>query len=316
MALPAANNGNPIGAHIPGSRFTQNVVPRPTQQNPNAPGVTYLSNGGNTNPSDVTYQQLDPNALVGNQLNGLLSSDSPYIQLARAQGTQQAASRGLLNSSMAAGTAENAAIAAGLPIAQGNASEIAGVHAANQQAANQFTGENIAANAQTTSAGIQAAAQQATALINAGVAYSGQKQQFQEYGMGLGYQYASLGQQGQQFQQQLQQQGSEFSQNLAQNMAQFQTSTNLNVGEFQQGMAWNQYALGTQLNSQAQNNYGSAFVSIMNNPNMTADQRSSALANAHDFFQQQSQYNAAIPAFVPAWSIDPDYWATAWTSGH
>jgi hypothetical protein len=57
-------------------------------------------------------------------LNGLLSSDSRYIQLARQQGLRTAQSRGLLNSSLAAGSAEAAAIAAGLPIASQDAQAI------------------------------------------------------------------------------------------------------------------------------------------------------------------------------------------------
>lgn len=128
---------------------------------------------------------------------------------------------------MAAGTAENAAIQSALPIAQGNAQEYANVSAMNQQAANQFTGENIAANAQTASAGIYAGASIHNADTQAQVQRAAQAQQFQEYGMGLGYQYAGLNQSGQEFQQQLQQQ-----------MAQFTNTQNVGIGEFQQQMDW------------------------------------------------------------------------------
>lgn len=62
---------------------------------------------------------------VSGKLNGLLASDSPYIKQARQAGTRDAAKRGLLNSSIAAGSAETAAIAAAAPIASQEASQTA-----------------------------------------------------------------------------------------------------------------------------------------------------------------------------------------------
>lgn len=62
---------------------------------------------------------------VTTKLNGLLASDSPYIAQARQAGVRDAGKRGLLNSSIAAGSAENAAIAAAAPIASQEASTIA-----------------------------------------------------------------------------------------------------------------------------------------------------------------------------------------------
>jgi len=67
------------------------------------------------------------------QLNKLIAEDSPYIQQARASGTQSANRRGLLNSSMAAGAATGSAIAAAAPIAAQNASQIAAKNMAHQQ---------------------------------------------------------------------------------------------------------------------------------------------------------------------------------------
>jgi hypothetical protein len=62
---------------------------------------------------------------VTTKLNGLLASDSPYIAQARRAGVRDAGKRGLLNSSIAAGSAENAAIAAAAPIASQEASQTA-----------------------------------------------------------------------------------------------------------------------------------------------------------------------------------------------
>jgi hypothetical protein len=69
----------------------------------------------------VTYTPSD-NALVSNNLTKLLASDNPYMTLARTKAKQYANSRGLLNSSMAAGAGERAAIESALPIAQQDAS--------------------------------------------------------------------------------------------------------------------------------------------------------------------------------------------------
>lgn len=67
-----------------------------------------------------------------------------------------------------------------------------------------------------------AGAQIHNANTMADVQRAAQAQQFQEYGMGLGYQYAGLKQSGQEFNQQLQQQ-----------MAQFTDTNNTQIGEFQ-----------------------------------------------------------------------------------
>jgi hypothetical protein len=75
-----------------------------------------------------TVQQVTANtsavskeSTVAGQMDGLLKQDSNYMNLAKQQGKQQAASRGLLNSSMAAGSSMAAATAAALPIAQQDA---------------------------------------------------------------------------------------------------------------------------------------------------------------------------------------------------
>jgi hypothetical protein len=75
------------------------------------------------NPASYTAAQTNVTGdqLVENRLNGLLSSDNPYIQRARTRSSEAASGRGLLNSSIAAGAGEAAAIDAALPIAQDDA---------------------------------------------------------------------------------------------------------------------------------------------------------------------------------------------------
>ena len=60
-------------------------------------------------------------ATVSGQLQGFLESGSPYVRAARQRGREEAASRGLLNSSIAAGAAERSAIETALPVAVADA---------------------------------------------------------------------------------------------------------------------------------------------------------------------------------------------------
>ncbi len=259
---------------------------------------------GSTTPGNaaVAYQAVDPNETVSHQLTGLLADNSDYIQLNRAQAQQQAAGRGLLNSTMAAGAGQNAAIASALPIAQGNAQEYAQVGAANQQATNQYLGETTAANAQLGSASIGAQASIENAKLAAAVQREQAAQQFQEYGMGLGYQYAGLNQND-----------AQFKQSLAQSGAQFEQTLNSNVGQFQSNQQFQNYSLNLQFQNQTQQQQSAGFQAIMQNPNMTAADRQAALANLTSYYGQQSQYNATIPQFVPPWTSNPNYWSTSWT---
>lgn len=72
------------------------------------------------------------------QLNDLLKSGSPYLELARSQALQASAARGLQNSSLAAGAGESAVISAAEPIAAADASTYAANQAQNLQTINAF----------------------------------------------------------------------------------------------------------------------------------------------------------------------------------
>lgn len=73
---------------------------------------------------------------VSGQLDALLAKDSSYVARARAGAAQTANSRGLLNSSMAAGAGEGAAIDAALPIANADAQTYQAASRDNQAAGN------------------------------------------------------------------------------------------------------------------------------------------------------------------------------------
>lgn len=77
------------------------------------------------------------NELVRNQLNALTASDSQYIQQARDRAYNDASSRGMLFSSMAAGNAQRSAIDAALPIAQQDATTYGRTASENMAAVNQ-----------------------------------------------------------------------------------------------------------------------------------------------------------------------------------
>jgi len=66
------------------------------------------------------YELLEEESVEG-RMKGLLGSSSPYLEAARSRGKQVAAERGLLNTSIAAGASEAAAIESALPIAQQDA---------------------------------------------------------------------------------------------------------------------------------------------------------------------------------------------------
>lgn len=72
------------------------------------------------NPHAYT-REVQPGELVENRITNLLSTDNPYIQNARQRGVEYAARRGGVNTSIAAGASERAAIESALPIASQDA---------------------------------------------------------------------------------------------------------------------------------------------------------------------------------------------------
>jgi len=113
-----------------------------------------------TTPTTATLGTVNqPTDTVAGQMDTLLSKDNPYIERARAKAAEVANSRGLLNSSMAAGAGEAAAIDAALPIASADANIYSTQRLTNQGAQNQFglqaAGGDIAARAAVLQAQLQ-----------------------------------------------------------------------------------------------------------------------------------------------------------------
>ncbi len=76
---------------------------------------------GDYTPYTEVLGEVNPESTVEGRLSGLLSQNNPYIDRARTRAAQMSNRRGMLNSSMAAGAAEGAAIDRALPIAQQDA---------------------------------------------------------------------------------------------------------------------------------------------------------------------------------------------------
>ncbi len=98
---------------------TQNTA-TPAYENYNSSKVATDINQNAGLKTATSYIDQAKNTVAG-QLNSLLSSDSPYIKQAENKAKEQSASRGLLNSSIAAGAGRAAAYEAALPIAQQDA---------------------------------------------------------------------------------------------------------------------------------------------------------------------------------------------------
>lgn len=123
--------------------------------------------GADTTAVDPTLRTVDAGKeTVSGQLNTLLSSGSPYVERAKAGALETANSRGLINSSMAAGAGEAAAIDAAMPIATADANvygTVAGTNQTTTNAAKTFNaGATNTSNLQTAQAantsGLQAQA--------------------------------------------------------------------------------------------------------------------------------------------------------------
>jgi hypothetical protein len=87
---------------------------------------------------NATTREVGANELTSDQLNRLLDENGQYLQSARLRAREGAAGRGMLMSSVAAGSAERAAIDAGMPIASQDAQTYFQTARDNMEAQNQF----------------------------------------------------------------------------------------------------------------------------------------------------------------------------------
>lgn len=105
-----------------------------TAQSSSASGYTGAQ--GDSSNYIADQRQVGTQSTVKGQMEGLLSEGSRYLDIARQNSAQQANKRGLLNSTMAAGAGERAAIEAAMPIATQDASTYNNQSLTNQGAVN------------------------------------------------------------------------------------------------------------------------------------------------------------------------------------
>jgi len=119
--LPSQRAGNSSG-----SMFGQNA------QNPDPMRPLLTPEGG------FRTRDLDPNELSSTRVNAITAQDSPLMRRADARGRAFANSRGLSNSSMAAGAAQGAVIDAATPLAMQEAGAYTNVGDRNMSAENDY----------------------------------------------------------------------------------------------------------------------------------------------------------------------------------
>ena len=120
------SGGGTTGTLATSGNYTDPNVPRQSQ----AQGIQGAENRAYT-------RQVTNNELVSNQLNNLMNQEGAYLSNARRRGLEQANRRGMLNSSISAGSAERAALEAAMPIASADAAAYGTAQSQNMEALNQ-----------------------------------------------------------------------------------------------------------------------------------------------------------------------------------
>lgn len=229
--------------------------------------------GADTSKVDPSLQTVDSSTqTVAGQLHSILGSGSPYLEQARAGARDAANARGLINTSIAAGAGESAAINAALPIAQSDASTYNSVSAANQQAKN--TASALNAGAENT-ANLNTAQAANTSELNT------QQTQAQKE---LQQQAADI-QTGQVIPAQTQAQSQLSAQSASQDVA-LQSLR----GDQAQTLAQieSQYKQLMQANASASSFYGditTQLATILNNPNTSSTQKQNAVDQVNGLLQ-------------------------------
>ena len=123
---------------------------QPIEVAQSSPGI--IGAAQNVNPTTATAQNvvLNPTTdTTAGQVRSIIAQDSPLMQQATSRANQFMNSRGLINSSMAAGSAQDAVISAAVPIANADATAYRGVNQQNMDTRNKFA----IANADTLNKG-------------------------------------------------------------------------------------------------------------------------------------------------------------------
>lgn len=262
--------------------------------------------------ADTFTRDVKGNETVQGQIENLLAQNSPLLQRARSQAAEQAASRGLLNSTMGVQAGETAVLNTALPIAQQDASTYLTTSRDNQAVQNQASQFNAGQRTQVsqTNAGLINNAQAFTAQAandaskNNMDATNTARQFTSQAGNTASLQNAQMSNTASQFGANANNQASQF------NASQINDLTKLGISnEHQTELA--------QLNNQAQlnqqtvsSNNGmfqqvtSQISAIMQNPNMTPDAKQQAVNNLVQQLRNSMTVNDAVASTPAATLLD------------
>lgn len=253
------------------------MQPRPVMPNQN-PAVTQPV--GLMTPA--AGQTSNP-ATVAGQLTDLLNSDSPYMQAARDYSNQVMNARGLTQSSIAVSAAQEAAIRAGLPIAQQDASQ------------SYTTGRDATLNQ------YDLAKTDKLAAISADAAAQAQEYDIAKMGVAQDYNLANLSAQTE-AQKALAAQGQEF--DMAKINANLAAQTALSESQNAQLVANNAQSQYNSAVYSLNQDYGASFRAIQEGT-MTDAQKQAALAALDAKYTSDMSFNYALYSGLGAGTIDP-----------
>lgn len=254
-------------------------------------------------------RDVQENELVAGQLDKLLSSENPIMQRARARAAETANERGLINSSFAAQAGEAAVIDAAMPIATADAGTYGRQAMANQGYENQALSEKRQGviQAQLAQKGYQYQ-KSLNSQQNKFADYMATKQMAHQKelttmdlasrekvaGMQLAGAMAAAG-------------ATVSAATISANASMANTQANLaGQAAMQQNQiaaqtGWNNAQIAanasinqSQLGANAVTNYTSQFTSIMNNPDLTPEGRSNAIASLNAVWQGSPYLPAGI----------------------
>ena len=137
------------------------IAPTTNQPSPAAPAITQVAQA---TPQAVS---VTPDQTVESRTQGIIASNSPLMQLAESRAMQQANSRGLINSSLAAGAGQTAVMDAATNIAKQDAATSSNAALTNAKAANDAEMMNTDAINKASTANLGAASNQHLAGIEA-----------------------------------------------------------------------------------------------------------------------------------------------------
>jgi len=144
----------------PAQPAVQNQPPAAPSPQPSAPidqpsGIVKSAADYKAPEIKPTLREVKPDETVESRLNKLTKKDSLYMTNAREKAKRLSASRGLINTSMAAQAGAGAGIEAALPIAQADARTASEAAVTNQSAQNDFLKNRQSANLNMETAGQQ-----------------------------------------------------------------------------------------------------------------------------------------------------------------